>query len=953
MSTVRLLSPKINLVEETVNILNGSFPGNPGSGSRNDFSKSIIVFPGKRPAHVVRKKLAERIGSSFIPPKLFSIDLFIDFLAGTHLQHRATPISEFDAAAILFELHTSLQENEKIGKEHFSALETFYPVGIKIYSELEELMMAQISPKRLNESIVSATMASAHALALLYQPFYEELQRRGFSTRAQKYRLAADRISDCDLGVYEQIILAGFYALTPAEEVIFHHLLAQNNVTVLFQQGEGIQRTLDRLKLHPEPEGNEPETDHRFYESPDAHGQLFALNTVLEENFPGPIIDSEQASIILPSSENLFPLYHQTLSIYDQSEYNLALGYPLSRTPVYGFLKSLLDVIVSSRGGEVFVPTYVQFLLHPYTKNILFATRTDVTRTIVHAIEDDCLDHSARVFLSLADVEQDAQLHKKIAERLEREGVTVTTDEIHEHIVMIHTVLFRSLLKINSVGEFASACIGVLNFINEHSTAHRHPYFRPFVEALMEHLASLQRSLLSGHSFGKPERYLLFFRHFIESVDVPFTGTPLRGLQVLGFLETRGLQFEHVFILDLNDDILPGKAQQDVLLPLTVRDQLGLSTYRDQERIKAYIFDVLRRGAKVVHCFSVNNNEKEQSRFIAQLQWKRQLQERNLHPFNTRSQQYRIDLGTQIPASIPKTAEVIAALKEMQFSSTALDTYLTCGLKFYYRYAMHLKEKDEISGDVEQSDVGKIVHRILFEYFAPAKDRTLVQADLDPERMRRVIQENFRSFYGAAQFGEQFFTKRRVEKHLLEFIEQFQRPLAEQTPIVIEALEERFSAEIEGFHFAGNADRIETRNDTTFILDFKSGHNEKNYLIDVEHLQVNERASWKRSIGSVQLVLYVMLYSAIRKIEPEKIKPAFIFLGKRELDDEIEVSLFESESQMKEWYPKLKSIILSLAAEIMDGARPFDPTADLKNDCPDCPYRTICGTQWAEKFSVY
>jgi ATP-dependent helicase/nuclease subunit B len=946
MSTVRLLSPKINLVEEVVTLLGVS-------SEQKDFSRSIVVFPGKRPAHVLRKKLAEKIGSSFIPPKLFSIDVFIDFLCVTHLQNRAEAVSEFDAIAILFELHKAMQEDEKIGKEHFSELETFYPVGVKIYSELEELMIASVSPKRLSEVVESVTLVSAHAVALLYDPFYQELQKRKLTSRAQKYKLLADRVSEIDLSAYETIVLAGFYAFTQTEETLLRHLLAQKNVMLLFQNGAGIQTTLDQLKLDPALEGEEPETEHHFYESPDAHGELFALNRVLNDTFPQPILDSEQASIILPSSENLFPLYHQTLSIYEQSEYNLALGYPISRTPVYGFLSSLLDVIVSSRSGEVFVPAYIQFLLHPYTKNILYKTRTDVTRTIIHAIEDDCLEHSARVFLNLEIVENDGQLQKKIVDRLERDGVAVTTDEIHDHIVMIHSVLLRSLLKISSVGEFASACIGVLNFINEHSTAHRHPYFRPFVETLMEQFASLQQSLLAGYSFGKLEHYLLFLRHFIETADVPFTGTPLQGLQVLGFLEMRGLQFEHVFVIDVNDDILPGKAQQDVLLPLTLRDQLGLSTYRDQERIKAYIFDVLRRGANYVHCFYINNNEKEQSRFIAQLQWKLQLQNKTLKPFNTQSQSYQIDLGTQNPAVILKTPEMIAGIKELQFSSTALDTYLTCGLKFYYRYVLRIMEKNEISGDVEQTDVGKIIHSILFEYFAPTKDRKLELADLDIERLRRVIQDNFRSFYGSTQFGEQFFTKQRVEKHFIEFIEQYQRPLIESSSVIVEALEEKFAADIEEFHFVGNADRIETRDEKTFILDFKSGQHEANYLIDFDKLIVDDRQTWKRSIGSVQLVLYVMLYSVLRNIEPELINPAFVFLGKKELNNEIEISLFESDAQMKVWYPKLKNIILFLTKEIVDETESFNPTNDIKNDCPDCPYRTICGTQWAEKFSLY
>nr|MBP6673155.1 PD-(D/E)XK nuclease family protein [Bacteroidota bacterium] len=816
-----------------------------------------------------------------------------------------------------------------------------------------ELMIASVTPERLKGAVSSVTLASAISLSLLYGPFYDELRKRGYTSRAMNYQFLADRISSIDLSRYESITLAGFFAFTQTEETIVRHLLTLPNVTMFFQDGKEIERTLSTLDVHPVPEGERTEPEQHFYESPDAHGQLFVLNTVLKRSFTGPIIDSEAAAVVLPSSENLFPLYHQTLSVFEQNTYNLALGYPLSRTPVYGFLMSLLDVMVSSKEGEVFVPKYLQFLLHPYTKNILYKTRTDVTRTIIHTIEDDCLEHSARVFIRLEDIENDPKLIEDVIKRLQREEVEITAEEVKEHLVRMHTMTLRALLKTGSVRDFAEACITVLQFINEHSTAHRHPYFRPFVETLLEQLVSLKSSMLSGYTFGKLEHYLLFLRHFIESAEVPFAGTPLQGLQVLGFLETRGLQFENVFVIDVNDDVLPGKAQQDVLLPLAVREDLGLSTYRDQERIKAYLFDVLRRSAKNIHYFYVNNHEKEQSRFIAQLQWKEQLSVRSLKPVKTEAQEYSIDLGSTAPAAIEKTEPMMQLLKDLPYSSTALDSYLTCGLKFYYRYVLRLKEKAEVSGDVESSDVGKIVHAILFEYFSAAKDRELTAADLDRERLKRVISENFRSFYGSTQFGEQFFTKRQVENHLLEFLEQFQQPMLGSSAVVIEALEEKFGSEIDGLMFTGNADRIETRNDRTFIIDYKTGQSGANYLIKFKDLIADDRTTWKDAIGSVQLVMYVMLYSIAKNIPPEQIVPAFLFLGKKELDASIEIPLFDSDEEMKEWYPKLKQIVLSLAKEINDAAVPFTPTQHPKSDCSECPYKVMCGTQWVDQPKSY
>lgn len=96
----------------------------------------------------------------------------------------------------------------------------------------------------------------------------------------------------------------------------------------------------------------------------------------------------------------------------------------------------------------------------------------------------------------------------------------------------------------------------------------------------------------------------------------------------------------------------------------------------------------------------------------------------------------------------------------------------------------------------------------------------------------------------------------------------------------------------------------------------------------------------------------MMLVAAMKHVPPESIVPAFVFLGQRELDTECEVPLFGSDDEMREWFPALRTMVLTLAREMADPDIPFAPTHDIKNDCPGCPYRYLCGTQWAEKYSV-
>lgn len=944
MSDVRLLSPKTDLVETTADVL--------VAGGTADLSSCIAVFPGKRPAHVLRRTLARRFGTAYFPPQVLSVDLFIEMLARERTEKRPPVIGEFDAVALLFALHQALPPDRRIGGGQYGTLETFYPVGVKLFTEMEELTMAGVEPERLTAALSAVTLASAHTVAALFAPFYGEVRKRGFTSRALQYRDAADRIASADLSMHRRIVLAGFFAFTPTEERIVRRLLTLPNVTFLFQEGEGIRATLDALQCRPEREGETAEPETHFHESPDAHGQFFALNGVLAAEHPAPVTESDEAVIVLPSSDDLFPLYHQTLASYGQNTYNLALGYPVSRTPVYGFLMSLLEVAVTSRGGEVYVPKYLQFLLHPYTKNILFANRTDVTRITVHAVEERCRRNGARVFMTLDDVAADPRLAEEVVKRCAAEGAELSADDVRAHLRSIHDRTIGRFLSVRTVGEFSDACLDVLQFINDHSTAHRHPYFRPFVQTMLEQFVRLRESLLAPEPFEALDRSVMFLRHVAGGADVPFGGTPLQGLQVLGFLETRGLRFRTVYMVDVNDDVLPGRVLQDVLLPLQVRESLGLSTYRDQERIKAYIADVLRCGAERVHYFSINNDVKEPSRFIAQQQWRRQQQRGGVTVTGTDALEYRIDLSAAPPAPVRKTPAMLAVVRDLALSSTALDTYLACGLRFYHRFVLRLAEKEELSGDVERSDIGRTVHAILREFLAPAAGRPLRPEDLDADRLRRVVAENFRAVYGASLYGEQLFALRQTEKHLAEFMKEVQRPLAEGGNVVIDGLEEPLRAEIEGVSFTGFADRIETRGEKTVILDYKTGADASGYLIRFDKLRPEERPTWKEAVGSLQLPLYMMLVAAMKHVPPESIVPAFVFLGQRELDTECEVPLFGSDDEMREWFPALRTMVLTLAREMADPDIPFAPTHDIKNDCPGCPYRYLCGTQWAEKYSV-
>jgi len=278
-------------------------------GPSRDYSNNIVVFPGKRPAHALRKALSKTTGGGFLPPKIFSIDNFVDYLSSEKLNHSAATMNSLDAAALLYEIH--LADTRRIGGNNFTSLESFLPLGIKIYGELEEVWIADVPLAKVREALSGITYSGVTSLLVFYEQFYALARERNLATRSMKYRTVAEKVTSVDFAEYSKIIFAGLFDLTKSEQTIVKHLNTLNNTVLIFQNGPGIGGKLSEIGLSPEVPAEEPARPSlHFYQSADAHGQVFALtekiNEVRQLERPG----LERTAIVLPSSETLFPVFH-------------------------------------------------------------------------------------------------------------------------------------------------------------------------------------------------------------------------------------------------------------------------------------------------------------------------------------------------------------------------------------------------------------------------------------------------------------------------------------------------------------------------------------------------------------------------------------------------------------------------------------------------------------------
>jgi CRISPR/Cas system-associated exonuclease Cas4 (RecB family) len=944
MSVVRIISPQTHLIEEVATLL---------ERGGSDYARSLVVFPGKRPAHFLRKRLGEKRASAFIPPRLFSIDLFVDFLYEEKLGCRARNLDTIDAVAMLHTVHQRL--NERLGRDSFFSIDAFLPLGFKLFDELEEVRMANLPVRRMREILTTKVQYTKfHSLAAYYEGFYETVEQSGASTRASRYRAVAEAIDNIDLNEFDRIVLAGFFAFTNVERLIITNLARRQNGIMIFQGADDIKERLIQLGLHlteePADEIRITSPTLHFIKTPDAHGQVLALSSALKSQLDRQSSLDERTVVVLPSSEMLFPVVHLPLSMLPEETYNISLGYPLTRTPVFGFLHNLMELVGSALNGKLSTRSYLRFLLHPYTKNIRFEQRSDISRMIAHRIEEYFTERRATQFVTLDDIETDPELTHYILDGFNGTEIRLNPEQLRHHLTNLHRHTIGLMETNHTIGEFARRAREALSFLFDHSTANLHPFFSPFAQRMIEVLDTMEHSLLSDRQFESPLAIFTFFREYIKRESVPFPGTPLRGLQVLGLLETRNLKFDTIYLLDANDDVLPSKPADDLLLPQPVRRLLGLETNREREKLSGYYFDLAIAGAKEVFLFYTETGSKEKSRFVQKLIWRRERDAgRLLVKELERSVKYGVNLVTETPSAVEKTEEMVNRMHGHAFTASQLDTYLACPLRFYYEIVLGLGEQEEVLDDVDAREVGTMVHKILARFFEPLLKKPLRLNDLDEERLASVIDSCFEERYGVELMGQVQFFKGQVKLQLSKFLRDHQAMCARSGKVVLLAVEQRVQAEHRGVMFRGQIDRVERRENTLTILDYKTGKGDPRAIVRPDKLHPEDSSTWREGISSFQLPLYMLLASKEYGEELRLIRPAYLFLGSGDLRSSCEVGLGETEEDVTERYELVERTMMKMIEEILDLEIPFKPTVEIEQECPRCPFQTICGTQWTRQ----
>lgn len=914
---IKIIDKQKDLIDEVINLLNEK---------ERDFSSKIVVFPGRRPSYFLRKKIAEKYKYSYIPPEIFSMDDFIDYLYEDKLGIYKRKIDAIEGVAIIYEILRQYN-TEGLSLRKNLSVDLFFPLGIRLYRLFEELTIEMVPSDSLKsisdlledalKDIFSINQGITACLGELLTTFRKELFRLNLSTRSIRYQTVAEGFSE--IGKLKDIIYAGFFAMTKAERQIIKETLKKENNIFLAQEGPYIYEKIKGL--------NESIQERAFciklpeklfiYESPNSHSQVFACNRILKENN----FDlNEKTCIVVPNPETLLPLGHFLLSSLQDTDYNISLGYPLIRTPIFGFLSLLMQILISKDGDAFFIPDYLNFILHPYTKNIKWQNSSETTRVFVHNLQE--------------------KLNSTYMQIDQIEGILDPQDRLH--LRYIHEKTIKPFLDIFSIQDFILKVIDLLRFISENTTAKNHVLFAPFVNHFCEVLKKVLNTSLSALSFQNIGSYFNLLKHLIKTGTVNFPGTPLKGLQVLGFLETRNLTFKRLFIFDAIEGIIPQTQDDDSLFPHNIRAKLGLSTYQDKEKIGEYYFFTLLSKAEEAHIFYSEGDNNLRSRFIEKIIWEKQKESKCLEEKGmVRKISSKIILNEKQLRPIEKTEEMIEYLRNFEYSPSSIDRYLRCPHAFYYGDVLRLKEKKEISDDIQRDQVGEIVHEGLKIFFDPYQNkRLLIKGDYE-DRIDGIVKRLSEDSFGKPLRGKHYLIYYQIKRHLVDFI-TFEKDRSEKEDIIIKGIEIKKSCIWKGFRLKGRIDRIDKIDNNYLIIDYKTGSSGSK-KIRFDKIIIEDKKSWKKSIPSLQLPLYIILFLDGKDIDLSRLNACYIDLSLSNFNEKDRVlNYLFTEEKEKVYLEKLYGVIANILEEITDINTPFIANKDNSN-CQYCEFKGLCG----------
>jgi ATP-dependent helicase/nuclease subunit B len=831
-----------------------------------DLSRLCLVFGGRRPSLFIKRDLARRIGKSYIPPRFFTIDEWMGYVAfGSNLPLKG---SDLDHCYSIYQLAMKVCPWVCRGRENFAQ---FLPWAREILNFIEQLDLEDVSLEVLetlkNHADIGFSVPEdinkllAH-LGVLRGAYHQDLERKQLAPRGFQYRQAARSGQDCDISDFDEILFCNFFYLHRTESTVIKDIYDRGKAVLFMQGDERRWPALSRIaKTFGTPiiEGKEVKPTNfnlSIYEAFDSHAQAGLVKGIL-----GKIKDRESTVIVLPDGDFLSILL--TAVGGQLEEFNISMGYPLKRSALYSLLTLIIEAQNRRKGDLYYTKDYLRLLQHPLIKGLGLGQQQGVIGILVNKTEevlkgDIVTELSGRLFLDPEDIIKDERLLEAVIQSVQGMDTAMTLSDLKKIIQLIHHSFLKAFEHIHSAADLAAACQAFVGFMQNHSTMDKYPFNAQIASGLQEISDELRNCAFAVENF-EPRDLFKILEERLSSQMVAFSGSPLRGLQILGLFETRALNFKDVIVVDVNEGMLPSLNIYEPLIPREVMIKLNLDRLELEEEIQRYGFMRLISAADNVHLVYQQNSDRTRSRFVEELIWEQEERSDQIGVVDILRGSFEVSVDKK-QRVIPKTPAMVEFLKNFRFSASSINTYLQNPYAFYCRYVLGLRIKDDLLEDPESRHVGIFIHDLLQQTFEGFVGKKPVLDDHFRKYFQKIYASKFADVFGKAGRSDSFLMETVLKTRLGRFLEEEAlRCLTDvkQVLYVERKFEDVINLEKGQVHLTYRVDRVDEMMDgTIMILDYKTGSVDPMPRVIPADVDLT-RANIRDYVKSFQMPLYV------------------------------------------------------------------------------------------------
>lgn len=925
----------------------------------NELMQLHVVFPNRRAGLFFQKYLSELIDRPLFSPKILTISDLIDgFSTLKVVDHHALVVELYKVFILVTQSDETLDDFYYWGEmllADFDDIDKYLVDAGQLFSNIQSLKEIDSGFDFLTEeqikylstfwsNIITSRQSSDKdqflniwkKLLQIYNRFNLQLENKGWAYEGMMYRKMAENLKTAsDAEAQKKYVLVGFNALNTCEKKLFSFLDGKRNTLFFWDSDsyysdannhEAAHFINENLLKFPMP-GNFEVNNNNFSNLeeieivavPGFSGQAtFAAKWLNEiELVENPRFD--QTAIVLCDETLLLPMLNAIPE--SVSELNITMGFPIKSSPAYALLKGLIDIDRNSRAGKNGELVF-------YYRNVLGLLCNPLLKEKLGTSIDSFIDQI----------------------RIENRIYLTSTDFEHNELLQF----------IFTLPNEASACKNYLHQIlktffasgSENDNLIKESIYQLYLVINRLHDSLFAEDSKLGVLFSKKLYYQLLLRQ-LDRITIPFEGEPLSGVQLMGFLETRCLDFDHLILLSFNDNNLPGNPHRHSFIPYSLRKGFGLPVIEQRNAMYSYYFyRLIQRAKKVTLVYDSRSDGMsggEVSRFATQLKY----EAKHINLIEKQGV-FNFEPARNPSIDIPKTDEVLAKIEKYVSSKTispsALNRYLDCKLSFYFRYIEGISGTDDVREDIDHLIFGRIAHVALQALYTPFIGREIMADDFD---MMLADKANLTKCLTLALETE-YFKKGKFElngKNLLVYdiikkyvvrILKYDQSIA---PVKILSLEKQYDRKIilnvngknSEITYGGVVDRLDQVGEKIRVVDYKTGTSEST-VSSIDKLFAAEKA---RNKAAFQTLLYASCVhsqlNTILSIVPAVYGARGIF--KSDFDPTFQLSgqLMIYQSNATEFETHLKNLL----DELVNPEVSFSQTSDSKF-CKYCNYNGIC-----------